>query len=77
MVDVGLSCGVAVADGVDWVSVGSPVYVDVGVTVGVFVLVPVGLGVWVSVGVVEGTGVGASPSTKKRPDTFQIFPINI
>jgi len=66
-VDVGESVGVGA------VGVGRGVLVEV--VVGEFVIV--GLDVWVRVGVVVGTGVGACPSMRNRPDTFQKLPVKI
>jgi hypothetical protein len=45
--------------------------------VGAGVAVIVWVGVELAVGVFEGWAVGASPSTLKTPDTFQINPLNI
>lgn len=59
--------------GVGAVGVGRGVFVDV--VVGVFVIV--GLEVWVRVGVVVGKGVGACPSMRNLPETFQILPVKI
>ena len=71
-VGVGPKVGVGVRVGV-WVRVG------VGVRDGVGVRVAVGVGVVVEVRVCvgDGGGVGASPSTKNRPEIFQTEPTNI
>ena len=65
--------GVGESVGVGAVGVGRGVLVDV--VVGVFVIV--GLEVCVRVGVVVGTEVGACPSMRNRPETFQILPVKI
>jgi len=61
------------------VRVGVAVRVGVGVRVGVWVGDAVGIGVLVGVREAVGLGgwVGASPSTKKRPDIFHAVPIKI
>ena len=44
---------------------------------GVRVGVAVRVGVGVSVGVFVGIAVGGTPSTSKKPETFQFNPVNI
>ena len=81
MVRVGVlveSNAVEVADGRGVaVGLGPGVKVAVAVGRGVRVGVAVGVGVTVEVGVGEGSGVGASPSTVKVPDTFHCNPAKI
>lgn len=67
-VTVGLRVGVGVSDRVG---------VLVGVAVGVRVGVSVAVAEVVAVGEEDGSGVGALPSTKKRPDFFHSNPTNI